>query len=221
MRKPLKEIETVKMARRSEHSLEELKALVLDAAEAIVIEEGFSGLKVRRIAVEIGYTVGSIYMVYANLADLIMHINARTLEAISAQLEQVQDSSPEQSIESLAITYLSYASQNFNRWRTIFDFPLPADAEIPDWYQEKVDNIFAPIEARFSELAPERSEEQRRRAARALWCGVHGICVLSVTGKQDKAGIKEIEEMIVLLVRNFMRGWIACSDLNFNIRPHY
>ena len=199
------------MARRSEHSLEELKAMVLDAAETIVIEEGFSALKVRKIAVEIGYTVGSIYMVFANMADLIMHINARTLDAIAAQLEQVQDSSAEQSIETLAMTYLSYASQNFNRWSKIFEYRLPADAEIPDWYQEKVDNVFAPVEARFAELAPELSEDHRKRAARALWCGVHGICVLSVTGKQDKADIKDIEETIVLLVRNFMRGWVACS----------
>jgi hypothetical protein len=72
--------------------------------------------------------------------------------------------------------------------------------------------VFAPAEARFAELAPELTEEHRKLAARALWCGVHGICVLSVTGKQDKAEIKEIEEMIVLLVRNFMRGWVACSD---------
>jgi len=49
------------MARRSEHSLQELKVMVLDAAEAIVIKEGFSELKVRKIAVEIGYTVGSIF----------------------------------------------------------------------------------------------------------------------------------------------------------------
>ena len=83
------------MARRSEHSLEELKALVLDAAETIVREEGFSGLKVRKIASEIGYTVGSIYMVFANMADLIMHINARTLDAIAAQLGQVQDANAE------------------------------------------------------------------------------------------------------------------------------
>ncbi|HEY5141506.1 MAG TPA: TetR family transcriptional regulator, partial [Methylococcales bacterium] len=34
--------------------------MILDAAERIVTEEGFSALKVRKIAVEIGYTVGSI-----------------------------------------------------------------------------------------------------------------------------------------------------------------
>ena len=118
------------------------------------------------------------------------------------------------------MTYLSYASQNFNRWRTIFEYPLPADAEFPGWYQEKVDNVFAPVEARFLELAPELSEEQRTRAARALWCGVHGICVLSVTGKQDKAEIKDIEEMIVLLVRNFLRGWACLINNPVSNRYH-
>jgi len=200
------------MARRSEHSLEELKAMVLDAAEKIVIEEGFSALKVRKIALEIGYTVGSIYMVFANMADLIMHINARTLDAIAEQLEHVHEHSPEQSIETLAMTYLSYASQNVNRWRKIFEYRLLEDDEIPDWYQEKVDNVFTQVEARFAELAPELSEYHRKRVARTLWCGVHGICVLYLTGKQEKTGIKDIEEMIVLLVRNFIRGWAVSSD---------
>ena len=213
LRNPLlKKSKWLNMARRSEHSLEELKAMVLDAAEAIVIEDGFSALKVRKIALEIGYTVGSIYMVFTNMADLVMQVNARTLDAIAAQLEQVQDCRAEQTIEALAMTYLNYASQNFNRWRNIFEYPLPADAEIPDWYQEKVDNVFAAVEARFAELAPELSEDQRKLAARALWCGVHGICMLSLTSKQDKADINDIEETIILLVRNFMRGWVASSN---------
>lgn len=200
------------MARRSEHSLEELKTMVLDAAETIVIKEGFQALKVRKIAAEIGYTVGSIYMVFANMADLIVHINSRTLDDIAGQLGQVQGGTAEQSIEALARTYLSYTSQNFNRWRMIFEYRMSTDAEIPDWYLEKVDNVFARIEAQFAELAPEVAEKPRKRAARALWCGVHGICALSVTGKQDKAGIKDVEEMIILLVRNFMHGWVASSN---------
>ncbi len=201
---PLKK--QLNMAKRSEHTQEELKALVLSAAEAIVIEEGFSELKVRRIAAEIGYTVGSIYMVFTNMADLIMHINAKTLDAISAQLEQVQNCSTEPSIEALAIAYLSYASHNFNRWRTVFDYALSAKADIPAWYPKKVNSIFNPIEARFAELVPELAEDHRKRAARALWCSVHGICVLSLTGQDDKPHIYDIEETLALLVRNFMNG---------------
>ena len=195
------------MARRSEHSLEELKALVLSAAETIVIEEGFSALKVRTIAMEIGYTVGSIYMVFTNMADLIMHINAGTLDAIATQLEQVQEEgSAEQSIQVLASRYLRYASQNFNRWHPVFDYSLSADSKITAWYQEKVDRVFALLEVPFLELAPALSEDQRKRAVRALWFGVHGICALSLTGQRDKADIDDIEETIALLVKNFMRG---------------
>ena len=194
------------MARRSEHSLEELKALVLSAAETIVIEEGFSALKVRRIAMEVGYTVGSIYMVFTNMADLIMHINAGTLDAIAAQLEQVKNGKAESSIETMARSYLRYASQNFNRWHPVFDYSLSADSKITAWYQEKVDRVFVPLEVQFLAFAPGLSEDQRKRAVRALWFGVHGICALSLTGHRDKVDIDDIEETILLLVKNFMRG---------------
>ena len=200
------------MAKRSEHSLEELKALVLKAAETIVIEEGFSALKVRRVATEIGYTVGSIYMVFKNMADLIMHINAKTLDAIAAELKQVQDCNIEPSIETLAIAYLGYANQNFNRWRNVFENSFSAETKTPDWYQEKFDNVFALVDAQFAKFKPELAEGLRKRAARALWCGIHGICVLSLKGELDKTDINDAEETIVLLVSSFMEGWIEHTN---------
>lgn len=200
------------MARRSEHSQEEIKEMVLTAAENIVIEDGFSALTVRKIAMEIGYTVGSIYMVFANMADLVMHLNARTLDDIAAQLEQVQEPSPEQCIEGLAKTYLYYASTQFNRWHLIFETHLPEGAQMPDWYQAKVDDLFSRVEARFAELAPLRVEDEGKRAARALWGGIHGICVLSLNGALDRVGVHDVEESVVLLVRNFIRGWVAQAD---------
>ncbi len=199
------------MARRSEHSLEELKALVLDAAETIVIEEGFSALKARRVAVEIGYTVGSIYMVFANMADLIMHINARTLDNIAAQLEQVNEPAADQCIEALAQTYLSYASQNFNRWLMLFEYRFPQNNAIPAWYQKKQYAVFDRIEQSFVQLAPECAEDRRRQAAHALWGGVHGVSMLSLSGKLDRNNINDVAESVALLVRNFIRGWVEST----------
>lgn len=152
------------MARRSEHSLEEIRVMVLDAAEAIVIKDGYSALKVRSIAREIGYTVGSIYMVFANMADLVMHIKARTLDDIAAQLQQAQDSVPEQCIAELSRIYLRYASQNFNRWSMIFEYRLPQNNGVPEWYQEKVGNVFSRVETQFAKLAPQCSAQQSKVA---------------------------------------------------------
>ena len=197
------------MARRSEHSQQELKEMILSTSEAIVINEGFAALNARKIAMKIGYTVGSIYMVFANMADLTLHIKARTLDDMVLQLEQIQHLDAAQSIEELAKTYLRYASQNFNRWNMIFEHPLPKDTQACEWYQQKVDHVFGLVEIQFTNLAPGCSDHTKKRAARALWGGVHGICALSVSGTLDIVGVDDVEESVVLLVRSFIQGWVA------------
>lgn len=200
------------MARRSEHSLEQIKEMVLNAAESIVIEQGFSALTMRKIAREMGYTVGSIYMVFAGMGDLLIHMKARTLDDLAAQLMQAQDCATEHRIEALAKAYLNYAARNFNRWSLLTAYHAADNHETSDWYLEKVNTVFARLEAQFALLVPKSPELQKSRAARALGAGIHGICMLSITGRQSKAELKEVEEMIVLLVENFMRGWEAGAD---------
>jgi AcrR family transcriptional regulator len=100
------------MARRSEHSQEQIKEMVLGAAEAIVVKHGLQELTVRKIAMDIGYTVGSIYMVFANMQDLITHIKLRTLEQLAEQLQTPVTDSPTQQIQTIAEQYYNFAEQN-------------------------------------------------------------------------------------------------------------
>ena len=201
------------MARRSEHSLEEIREMVLSAAETIVVEEGFAALKVRKIAMDIGYTVGSVYMVFDNMADLITHIKARTLNDIAEQLQKVSDDGdPQRCILELAQAYLTFASQHFNRWSMIFEHRVAEDAVSPPWYQQKIDVLFKPLETHIKRLKPESSERQVRRAARAMWGGIHGVCILSLTGKLDAVGIHDVENTLRLLVENFLRGWTDAPE---------
>lgn len=198
------------MARRGEHSQEQIKAMVLTAAENLVKEEGFAGLKVRKIAMEMGYTVGSIYMVFDNLADLITHVKARTLDDLSLQLNQVSTQlDAEQQLIDLASTYLSFADQNFNLWRMIFEHNPSDDTPLPEWYQHKISQIFQRIEALFKQLAPNTSAIEQHRAAGALWSGIHGVCILSLTGKLDIVGIQDVKNTVVLLAENFIQGWMT------------
>lgn len=193
------------MARRNKHSLEEIREMVLDAAETIIINEGYSALKVRRIAMDIGYTVGSIYMVFANMADLVIHIKANTVDNLNAELQQVPGCAPEHYIVELAKAYLRFAGRNFNRWSMIFVH----DTESPDWYRQKIDQLFSRVETQFVQLAPSCSEQQSKQAARALWSGVHGICILSMTADSDAEAINDVENDVVLLVESFIGGWLG------------
>lgn len=196
------------MARRSDHSQEQIKEMVLSAAETIVIEEGVNALTVRKIAMEIGYTVGSIYMVFANMQDLMQHIKGRTLDQLAEQLQQIDGGDGvEAQIAALAKAYLDFAARHYNRWQLIFESDSTRGAAVPDWYRQKIDSIFAPIEALFVRLTPEKSAEQAGLAARTLWCAVHGVCVLSLNGNLGRTGVEHADAAVQLLVDNFIQGW--------------
>jgi AcrR family transcriptional regulator len=172
------------MARRNEHSLAEIKAMVLNAAETIIIEEGFAALTIRKIAMEMGYTVGSIYMVFASRAELILHLNARTLEDINIRLQPLSATGD---IEIWLNAYLQYARTHPDRWRMIFTLEAQA---LPDWYQAQLNAVYQQFASYFTFDKPE--------AVRVLWQGIHGICLLSTTD--------DIEASVLLLLRTFLHG---------------
>jgi AcrR family transcriptional regulator len=197
------------MARRSEHSQAEIREMILQAAKTIVEEEGVKALKVRRIAMDIGYTVGTIYMVFDSLAEVVLAVKALVLEdlqqALQAACDEVDD--PAQAVTISAKAYLSFASQHYHLWSLLFDQHNQYHQELPAWYRQKVDALFANIEQRFSQMTPKASEEDIKQGARTLWSGVHGVCVLSLTGTLDAVGIAHIEQMLNLLVEDFLYGW--------------
>ncbi len=195
------------MARRSQHTLEEIREMILNSAESIIAEEGYAALNTRRIVQKIGYSVGSIYMVFANMEDLIMHIKARTLDDIALQLQKASNPEPQASIEELAKIYLRYAMENFNRWNMIFNHRLQKDSGVYKWYQEKLDTLFLPVEKQFTKLPPVCSNSRKKKAARILWGGVHGICVMSISGCLDGDGIENLEKNMALFVKNYIKGW--------------
>jgi hypothetical protein len=72
---------------------------------------------------------------------------------------------------------------------------------------KKIDAIFRLVELQFHRLSTSHSASQSSLAARALWSGVHGICTLSLTGKMNLLGSDTVEESVVVLVENFIKGW--------------
>jgi AcrR family transcriptional regulator len=200
------------MARRNEHTQEELKEMIIAAAEQIVIEQGFSALTARKIAAKINYTVGSIYMVFTNMDDLITQLKANVLDAITEEMNQLGHVPPAQYLEEMAKTYLRFSSQNFNRWSMIFEHRLPDGNPVPECYQHKVEEAFQRVEAQFKSLTPSCSDIQIQRAARAIWGGIHGICALSLSNRLNSLDVYDIEGNMVLLVRNFVIGWVNSAD---------
>jgi len=202
------------MARRSEHSQKEIKAMVLQAAQSIIDEEGLAALKVRTIAREIGYTVGSIYMVYTNMDDLILHVKDKTLRDLAFSLDQAiaRPQAAEQSVLELASVYVDFAGRQYNRWSMVFTRHLPGGGKLPEWYRQCECGIFARFEKAFRNIIPHRPDEDINRAAQALWGGIHGNCMLSLSEKNDTEDIQDVQLNVRLLVLNYVHGWLVRTE---------
>jgi AcrR family transcriptional regulator len=196
------------MGRRSEHSREEIRKMALDAAEQIVAEQGYSGLTARKVAAAIGYTVGSLYLVFRNLDDLALQVNARTMDDLYRRLRDTtaRCQVPKDCIMALAHGYIAYASEHRHRWNMLFEHRLPEGQALPDWYQQKVTRFFELVEQQLVEIIGPNSPQKVMLAARSLWSGVHGICILGLSHKLDSVGISSVQPLVDSLIQNYLAG---------------
>jgi len=197
------------MGRRSDHSRDEIREMALSAAERILAEEGVASLTTRKVAAAIGYTVGSLYLVFENLDDLILHVNGRTLDELyrSLQATAAECDEPRACLEALGFTYIRFAAEHGSRWRVMFNHRLAHGESLPPWYRNKVMCMFALVEQQLGAQAPRRSAQDIALAARALWSGVHGICVLHLGGSLDTAGIDSLHALVDSLIANYLTGF--------------
>lgn len=197
------------MARRSDHSREEIRDMALEAAEQIILEEGHDGLTARKVASEIGYTVGTLYLVFENLDDLVMHINARTLDRLHELMTDgdIQGLAPKDRLLRLGQIYIHFAYGDPHRWALVFEHRLADDRDMPDWYREKVMHVFAVVEDALKPLAPRRSKRDISQASCALWAGIHGICILGITQKLGSTGEKSVLKLAKSLILNYLGGF--------------
>lgn len=195
------------MARRSEHSQAEIRQMVLEAAEEIVQEDGFPALKVRKIAADIGYTVGSIYMVFTNINDLNMHIKARTWQKLHLHLHA--HLKKDASVQSIVRAYLDFAIANQGLWRMLFEHQLALGELVPSWYMQETQQVFALLFKVLRELDKQHSDAEVQMAAQTLIKSVQGIAMQLLMQNQTQQAINSAKVETELLATCFMRGWLA------------
>ena len=202
------------MGRRNEHTREELREIALQAAEALVIEQGLAGLSTRKVVARIGYTVGSLYMVFRNLDDLIVQMNERTLDTLQAQLVNAiaHEPPPTVAIRALAQAYIRFALTETRRWLAIYQHRLPEGESPPDSFTDKVSQMFELVQQQLTRLSPQRSPEEITLAARALWSSIHGVCILGFDHKLEVAGGRPVQDVADSLLEHYLAGFVHRSS---------
>ena len=201
------------MGRRSTHTPEQLRQLILDAAQAIIETNGLAGLSAREIARRIGYSPGTIYNMFQNLDDVVLHVEARVLDALDQRIAALSDAgSPEENVYKLAEAYLSFTSERPKLWNLLFEHYMPGGADTPPWYQQKLEMLMSRVEHAMAPLFP-TDLVARQRSARVLWAGVHGITSLSTANKLSNVTTEAAAYLVKDLIYNYLAGLAAHAKL--------
>jgi len=190
------------MGRRTDHSREDLREMILSAGEAIVRGAGIQGLTARSVAGRIGYSPGTLYNFFEDLDDLIVHINARTLDALYDACTRVPTAlNPEETLSAYARAYIQFTEKHARRWALLMSERSPPLSELPEWYQLKVSRLLSLVEAALGPLFAEPQSADRARAAVVLWASLHGISSLR--------GVRAVEGKSVALVDDLISNYVT------------
>lgn len=178
--------------------------MALKAARSIVKKSGLRGLSTRQIANKMGYTPGTLYQVFADLDDLILQLNASTLEELYIRCREVDFSgSPEAILRELASTYMEFVSAAPRLWNALFEHSLPDRKELPSWYRDQVQKLLSLAEEALIPLFPNKPD-RRHHEAYVLWGGLYGLSSLAGAGKLTVAD--DPKALVDSLVSNYVAG---------------
>lgn len=101
---------------------EETRKNILDAACAIVKEEGWQGLSMRKIADKIEYTAPIIYEYFANKEAIIQEMTKIGFLTLTKELEKAktQFSDPAEQLEAMWMAYWAFAFQDKEMYQVMF-----------------------------------------------------------------------------------------------------
>ena len=185
------------MGRRNEHTQEQQREMALAAGELLIVKEGVDSFSMRKVAQAIGYTVGNLYLLFANQDDLLAAINERTADAMHTFLFNASDSlqDPRERLRAMGSAYIEFAQRHPQRFRLMFEHRLPDEMLPRHATDQRIKRLFDLVETNVRPLLPRARPEQLRAAAAALWSAVHGVCVLVATGKLEWSGVKDLRDL--------------------------
>lgn len=166
----------------------DVRNVLLQQAEKILIEEGPTGLSLRRLARMTGVSEAAPYRHFDGKDGILAAVAINAFERFAEQLEDVAGSSDnhEERIMALGTAYVRFAVENPQHFRLIFGRERPPLDQYPE-LRDAADNAFDILQRavtsvdRKAEMTLTEAATAYNRAL-AAWSRAHGIAMLVIDG---------------------------------------
>jgi AcrR family transcriptional regulator len=186
--------------------------VVLDAAEALVGSEGFSGLSVRRLASALGVSRQVVYTHFGGLEGLWNALYRRGADRLAARVAALDETPGTVAhVHAASHAYVAAARQSPHLFQLVFARPVP-DFD-PDADARRVGRAAFGVVVWVCGCWLAGEEVPREAAwaspeavglARVLWACVHGHVVIEAAGHAEEA---MTDALVTRAVESLLAGW--------------
>lgn len=165
---------------RKEREREEMRKLILDAAQTLFLANGYDKVSIRNIADAIEYSPATIYLYYKDKNELLYALHQRGFAKMISEFQPLQLlSDPFEKLVQMGRAYIQFAIENPELFDLMFIMNAPMDKlDEEDWVEG--DQAFGQLMATVQECmdAGIFRKHDVQAASMMIWSGIHGYTAL-------------------------------------------
>ena len=189
--------------RRRRELREDARRSILDAAEALLVEDGYERFSMRRLANRCGYTAPTIYHYFGDKRRLIDAVLEDGFQRILDRLRQVRNSAnPAEDVRAQLDAFVRFSLENPTHYR-LLSLPRPDDAPPSASEQTAREQLESPLAELLRQDRLRASSVEQ--AVQCLWVVLHGVISLRTT-RPDARFTENLESFAL---DTLLRGLIA------------
>jgi AcrR family transcriptional regulator len=188
--------------RRRRRQRAETQRTILDAAETLLLEDGYESFSIRRLVSRCGYTAPTIYHYFSDKAGL---VDALLEERFSKLLERLrrapQHDDPVEKLRELALAVVRFGLRNPSHYRLLMT--PRSDGREP---LQAAEEVFALLEEPLLQLAEAGRliAEDPETALHTAWAMTHGLIDL----QSSRPDLSRSRSLSSLAVDTLLRGLV-------------
>jgi AcrR family transcriptional regulator len=170
------------LSRRERQRIETRTELVA-AAHAIVKDDGYEALTIRKLAERVGLATMSVYSYFADKQAILTAVAEDTFEILARRIEKKEPPDPIDALKVGLREYVLFGMENPNEYRTIFMTPQVHEHEDESFEQLEAQNpaFQGLLRAVNAAIDAKRLQGDARAISTILWTVSHGAVSLMLT----------------------------------------
>ncbi len=186
------------------------RAVVVDAARELLMQDGLGGLSLRRLASRLDVTAAALYAYVDNKRDLLEAVIETEFARLIDEFQRYEYGDPITRMCNMSWAYVNYAQHNPRVFRTMFLFRAQLTSE-------PTGSDFAMATQAFMAARKPLTEAMARGLLRradpllahlTVWTAVHGAATVLLLGPD--LGAEGAEKLIRSVIVTIVRG--LCTD---------